>query len=457
MKKHMKKLISVMIITVLAAMMMTGCKKKATPENLFGDMAKNLKEIESASCNLKMEASVSESGYTMGFEMDVDVDTTKKPSASYMKGNVKIKVAGTDIGTEMESYQVKEDDEIVSYTKFEDEWTKEVSDAEEDVLDEGMFKKFKDVSEAFEVKKDKVEVNGKKCFELNGEIAGEALEGIIDEDMLNSIGAGSIVDAEELEKLVIPCTISIYSDDILPAKLTLDIADTLQGIMGEDAAGVEVEKYNIELTYKEFNKVEKIKVPKEAKGAAVKEDDADDGDAKAEKNIKPAEQSDSLGDNWNSYTVQINDKVVTLPCSIADIEAAGLALDKEMMPDDYVINAGEYVLGYFEDANGNEIMAHIINVEDEVKNAKDCLIGGISVNDYELEEGGLTVIFPGGVQIGSTKDEVLAKYGDTEDVYEGDTMHMYTWADESSYLKNCEIDFDPATGAVNGMSIQCYE
>lgn len=78
-----------------------------------------------------------------------------------------------------------------------------------------------------------------------------------------------------------------------------------------------------------------------------KEDKEDkDDDKKAD---KPAEQSKELGAKWDSYTVQINDKVLKLPCSLADLEATGLKLDREYTPEDYVVNAGEYELAWFED------------------------------------------------------------------------------------------------------------
>ena len=109
------------------------------------------------------------------------------------------------------------------------------------------------------------------------------------------------------------------------------------------------------------------------------------------------------------------------------------------------------------DANGNEIMVDVINTSGEAKELKDCLIGGISVDDYGVENGGMTVIFPGGIQIGSTKEDVTAAYGSCEDVYEGDYMHMYNWYAADSYFNGCEIDFDAETGLVMSMYLDRHE
>lgn len=188
------------------------------------------------------------------------------------------------------------------------------------------------------------------------------------------------------------------------------------------------------------------------------EDEEDDEDADADEKAKaPAvPASGELGDTWNTYTVQINDKVVTLPCTVADIEAAGLTLDTDDTPEDYVINGREYEYVYFENESGSYIMVDAINLTEQAKTVKECMIGGISVHDYSFSQGGLTVIFPGGIQIGGTKEDMLAKYGETDDVYEGDSLIMYTWSAEDSYYSSCDIDLDAETGLITSISLQNY-
>ena len=187
-------------------------------------------------------------------------------------------------------------------------------------------------------------------------------------------------------------------------------------------------------------------------------EDADDEDTEKQKTpgASSVPVSGELGDTWDTYTVQINDKVVTLPCTIEDIEAAGLALDTDDTPEDYIINGREYEFVYFEDAGGNYIMADAINLTDSAKTVKECMIGGIYVHDYSFTGEGLTVIFPGGIKIGAAKEDVLAKYGETDDVYEGDSITMYTWSADHSYYSNCDIDLDAETGLVTSISLQNF-
>ena len=118
-----------------------------------------------------------------------------------------------------------------------------------------------------------------------------------------------------------------------------------------------------------------------------------------ESDVKPAgpvETSDALGDSWDSYTVQINDTVVTLPCTIAELEAAGVELDREYTPEDYVVNAGEYELAWFEDAGGDCIMVSMLNPGSEPAEIKDCQVGAISADAWNLTNGSLKVIFRAG-------------------------------------------------------------
>ena len=196
----------------------------------------------------------------------------------------------------------------------------------------------------------------------------------------------------------------------------------------------------------------------EDKNDSKKADDSDKSD-KTAKTTEPATANGELGTSWDSYTVQINDKVLTFPCTKADIEAAGLSMDTEYTAENYVVNANEYELVYFMDANDNEIMAYAINNTDTAMEVKDCLIGGVSVDDYDLENGGLTVIFPGEIQMGASKDAVTGAYGeadDTYDTYDGDSRSMYSWYSDDSYYKSCEIDFDAESGLVCKMTMQNF-
>lgn len=58
--------------------------------------------------------------------------------------------------------------------------------------------------------------------------------------------------------------------------------------------------------------------------------------------------------------------------------------------------------------------------------------------------------------LGSAKEDVLKKYGECEDIFENDSVSMYTWHDETYYFRSCQIHFD-AAGTVISMQMNCQE
>lgn len=185
----------------------------------------------------------------------------------------------------------------------------------------------------------------------------------------------------------------------------------------------------------------------------MEEEDAEDKTEELKK--IPAETNSELGDTWETYKVQMNDTVLAFPCEIAELEAAGVKLDKEYMPEECMVDAGEYELAYFEDTAGNTVLIDLVNTTEEPLRVTECVAGGITVDEYGLENGGLTVFFPGGISLGMTKEDILKIYGETDDVYEGSALHMYTWY-SSDYKGWCEIDLDADTGLVTSMTMKNY-
>ena len=170
-----------------------------------------------------------------------------------------------------------------------------------------------------------------------------------------------------------------------------------------------------------------------------------------------APQSEELGASWNSYTVQINGKVLTLPCTIADLESTGLTLDEKSLPQEYEIEAGDYQNAWFRDASKNTIMVDLINTGNDVKEAKDCLVGGIYVEQYSLRNEDLTVIFPGGIQLGTAIDVVQAAYGEASQHTESELVNVYNWYEDGSFYNSCEIDTNSTDGTVSMMGISRFE
>ena len=459
--KKQKRLMALGITAAMAAGLLSGCGTKATPENLLRDMQKNAEKTESALLNFKMDIAMGDGTNDVSLGMDMNMETTTEPEASHGKGTVSISMSGMDFSVEMEMYSVQEDGEYVTYTLMEDQWTKEVSDDGEMTGEvDSIADNVEEYADQFELAEDLVTVNDKECFELTGELDGDLFSEMMQTDMLDSL-AGYGIDEEALSDMMFPCTIDIYKDSILPARLYFDMTESMAPLM-EDS-GVTVSECYVDMTFMEYDTVEEITVPDEAVSAA--EDGSDSGldlpqdDTYEDESVvtpaEPAEQSSELGDSWESYTVQVNDTVITLPCTIADLEAAGVKMDTEYTPSDYIVNAGEYELAWFMVDSGDSIMVDMINTGSEPKEVKDCLVGSVYADAYSMTEGGLTVIFPGGIQIGTPEADLLAAYGEADDVYEDEEYgNSYYWYGDDILVSGFNASIDPETGLVESLSIQ---
>lgn len=459
--KKQKRLMALGITAAMAAGLLSGCGTKATPENLLRDMQKNAEKTESALLNFKMDIAMGDGTDDVSLGMDMNMETTTEPEASHGKGTVSISMSGMDFSVETEMYSVQEDGEYVTYTLMEDQWTKEVSDDGEMTGEvDSIADNVEEYADQFELAEDLVTVNDKECFELTGELDGDLFSEMMQTDMTDSL-AGYGIDEEALSDMMFPCTIDIYKDSILPARLYFDMTESMAPLM-EDS-GVTVSECYVDMTFMEYDTVEEITVPDEAVSAA--EDGSDSGldlpqdDTYEDESVvtpaEPAEQSSELGDSWESYTVQVNDTVITLPCTIADLEAAGVKMDTEYTPSDYIVNAGEYELAWFMVDSGDSIMVDMINTGSEPKEVKDCLVGSVYADAYSMTEGGLTVIFPGGIQIGTPEADLLAAYGEADDVYEDEEYgNSYYWYGDDILVSGFNASIDPETGLVESLSIQ---
>ena len=266
MRKSAKRLAAAGLAAVMAAALMSGCGKKATPENLFSDMGKNTENIQSASCSLNFTMEMSDGTASLAFVTDMDLEITADPQAFHGKGQVELNAYGMEEAHDLEIYQVREGNEYVSYTLADDVWSRSTqTDGTDDFNMDiaGMGTR----AEMYEMAGKLVEVNGKDCFEMAGDIGGDAVSGMLGEDILNTL-KGLGLDEETLSEVEIPCIIDVYRDGILPARIFIDmseIIDTMAGAAGQD---ITVSTCGIELIYEEYNCVDEIRVPEEAVTAA---------------------------------------------------------------------------------------------------------------------------------------------------------------------------------------------
>lgn len=225
MKTQRKKWTAAAMAAAMAVMSLTACGTKATPENLFRDMNKRASEVDSLRMNMKLDMNIEAAGESVSMGMDFAMEATSDPEISSAKGVGSVGWGGIDTSTEIETYSEKQGDEYIVYTKSENGWTVQKEDS-----------------------------------------AGMSTDiGVVSEDMLSSF-AGLGLDEDGLADISMPCTIDVYKESILPARMTFDMGEALLPIL--EAAGLDAAECTVEMTFLDYDAVGEIVIPEEALEAA---------------------------------------------------------------------------------------------------------------------------------------------------------------------------------------------
>ncbi|WP_461811792.1 DUF6612 family protein [Faecalimonas sp.] len=260
MKRRMKKLVTVGIASMMAMALIAGCGKKATPESLLTDMNKKLKDVKSTEANMLMDMKLSQKGEKADVKLKMDAETIIKTGESHSEGEISMKVMGQSVSNEVESYVVKEDDDYFNYMNQEGKWKKtKVDEDKKTKVSTDLFGEFEKSFEKFKLSENLVKINDKECFELKGEVSSEIMKYVLSGDMSKKVDLETYISDDEEVK--VPCTLSIYKDELLPAKIILDMKEMFSKT--KETSGVKIEKLKLEVIYNEFNKVKNIKVPKD--------------------------------------------------------------------------------------------------------------------------------------------------------------------------------------------------
>lgn len=458
------------MIAVMICVSGAGCKKKATPERLFQDMAKNGEKIESISGKMKANMEFSVEGQTAGVKMDFDLASTEDPEAFQMEGEVSLTIAGTDISMDMSNYQLEEDGETVNYLCANEVWTKEIveGEKEEAALSADMVERLTEQSKAFTLSEELTTVNEKECFELKGDIGGAFAVDMLGEDMLEAFGMGDTISKEDIEDLEIPCTIEVYKENILPAAISIDMKDVLAKAFGE-AMELEIEEMKLEIKFDEYNKVKEIQLPKEAKEQAIDAEGSISGllegdmEEEIEEDVTEEDTDDMTEEKsaelsaWETLEMNVSGKTVTLPCKVSELEAVGLKIDTEEIPADQMVRPGDAQFPTLKDKNGNLVGIYCENTEDSKVKVSDCTLTGFYITSRD--GGGIAdIALPEDVRLGTPEAELLEKYGEpgekTEDIENG--ILTYSW-DDALFTRSLKIELDKESKKVVSIMIDIWD
>ena len=79
------------------------------------------------------------------------------------------------------------------------------------------------------------------------------------------------------------------------------------------------------------------------------------------------------------------------------------------------------------------------------------------MEQYSLRNEDLTVIFPGGIQLGTAIDVVQAAYGEASQHTESELVNVYNSYEDGSFYIRCELDTNCTDASVRMMGISRFE
>ncbi|WP_122642972.1 DUF6612 family protein [Luxibacter massiliensis] len=268
MDKKRKSAICALAGFLAGTIFITGCSGKLTPEKLMADITENLAEVQSVSNTLDMDIELEDVLETTSIAMDMELENTTDPRAGHAKGTAAVEMGETKVSSDIEIYQVTEGEESVTYSKMYDQWSREsAGSSDTGAFDGNLFQESGDSVGAFRIAEETVEVNERECYEMYGDITGAELMQFLGADMMGAFGLVEIPDAGIMEDMQIPVIIDVYKEEVLPARVIVDMTDVMNGLYDDYGKSTNVNDFTIELGYAGFDQAGEIVVPEEVRQA----------------------------------------------------------------------------------------------------------------------------------------------------------------------------------------------
>lgn len=286
MKKY--RITVVLGMLLLAMGILSGCGK-VTPEKLIEQASANVQKVSSYKAKMDMGFNVSmeQEGQTqdMALSMDADMDVTNKPVSYHLNGKLNIEQLNLSMGMEM--YGIEDEDKATTYINVANQWSKSEVKKEKDSEKEKKNIDFTNLEQYLGentklVLADKTEKeNDKEVYVISTTLGAEYFKQFTKQ--LKDAVSGQLEDMGQDEELMnqfekmdfsamnMDVKLKIYKDSKLPASISVDIKGGLNELLKSmiasftpEEVGVDITKCTFNITFTEFDTVEKIVVPKEA-------------------------------------------------------------------------------------------------------------------------------------------------------------------------------------------------
>jgi len=161
---------------------------------------------------------------------------------------------------------------------------------------------------------------------------------------------------------------------------------------------------------------------------------------------------DGLSDDLYSFMFSLNGEIYSLPFNFSELGSLGWVGDREDL-DEFTLNPNQHTLGN-ELRNGDYmIRVTFLNMTENVLPLSESYVGRIQVEVRHMNSG-IDIMFPGGITINSTRDELIAAHGEPSDIRESDRTTTMTY--DIGSTSDIEFRIDNETDQIDQIRMRNY-
>lgn len=166
----------------------------------------------------------------------------------------------------------------------------------------------------------------------------------------------------------------------------------------------------------------------------------DNSNQKNDEGNSVATEDVNVIDNNDNYYVKIKGQKFNAGDKISDVSKVGLEQDSRVLSEKVAKNTYMIGAGRIYDSN-KKIVCNLTpyNSTDSEITVADSVIGGVEVGDYQYDKISeevlaLDIEIVGGIKLGSSYDDVKKVFGETDKVYESETLGYKTYTYKSKEI-----------------------
>lgn len=273
----MKKRLIALITVMLIVLSMAGCSSgKLDALKVLNNARKNCESAKNVESKALMNMGFLAAGQNVELKLNMDLAIFTEPYKAKVDVSMDLSGLGSQTTT---SYFMEEDGKYFTYVNAAGTWYKQEMEAEKfkqtvnGYDSEAYISILAENADSFTI--EEAEEDGKKLYKVEGTLAGDAMESMIEasgvKEQLASLGSDTSVYDDMGDMKV---TLYVDKEKEVPYKITMDMKDIMTKALeaslseaGSDEA-VEVSNCTMEMIYTGFDTAEDFELPEEAKNAS---------------------------------------------------------------------------------------------------------------------------------------------------------------------------------------------